>query len=149
MMWTRIAGRELRALARERSSHVLAGVSVLLLATSVFAPLAGFRANEEWKRTSSEKVREQWLTQGSRHPHSAAHYGIVAFRPLPATALLDPGVSEFIGQAQPLETHERHFAIHPQVEEATSARRMAGLSPSMLALALIPLLVILVGYNAI
>jgi ABC-2 type transport system permease protein len=147
--WIKIARRELRSLFRDRSLPVLAAAVAVLVALSVYAPRPAFRAAEEWKRASALAVRQQWVTQGSRHPHAAAHYGSYAFRPLSAIALLESGVSEYIGQTQPLETHSRHFAIHPPIEDSTSARRMAGLSSSSLALALFPLLLIVFGYGAL
>ncbi len=145
----RIARCELKTLAREPGTAAAVLATVVLLSLAVYARLPAFRATEAWKRGAAEEVRRQWVEQGVRHPHSAAHYGLYAFRPLPAEALLEPGVSEFIGQTQPLETHKRSFPIHAPVDNATPAARMAGLSPSMVALALIPLVLILFGYGAL
>jgi len=145
----RIAIQELRSLLRSRALLAAWGACALLLGFSVFIRVPAHLAAERWKTETAQIVRDQWVNQGSRHPHSAAHYGIYAFRPLSSTAVLEPGVSEFIGQTLPLETHQRHFAIHPPVDDATTARRMAGLSPSLIALSLIPLLLILFGYGMV
>jgi len=145
----RIAMQELRSLLRNRALWAAWTACAVLLGFSVLIRIPAYLEAERWKAETARVVRGQWVTQGSRHPHSAAHYGIYAFRPLGPTAVLDPGISEFIGQTLPLETHQRHFAIHPPVDDATAARRMAGLSPSLIALSLIPLLLILFGYGLV
>jgi ABC-2 type transport system permease protein len=137
--------KELREVWRHRGSVAVLAAMAAVLAVSAASGLPRHRSTEAWKAEAARTVRTQWLTQGARHPHSAAHYGILAFRPLPATAMLEPGVSAFVGQMLPLETHERAFAVHAPVEDATSATRMGDLSPAMLALTLIPLLVVLAG----
>jgi ABC-2 type transport system permease protein len=144
-----IVRKELREIWRQPGTLITLGVVAFLMAASVLPGVANYRATEQWKTTATATVREQWLTQGARHPHSAAHYGIIAFRPLPSTALVEPGVSEFVGQMLPLETHERAFPMYQPAEDATSAARFAPLSPSLLSLTLVPLVVILAGFRAI
>ena len=121
----------------------------VLVAMTLFSVLPRYRAGEAWKATAARAVRDQWVAQGARHPHAAAHFGIVAFRPLASTALIEPGVSSFIGQMLPLETHQRAFATYPPAEDATSAARMSALSPALLSLTLVPLIVVLTGFRAI
>jgi ABC-2 type transport system permease protein len=141
--------KELREIWRQPVARVgLAGLSVLH-GVALFSGLPRYRAGEAWKADAARSVREQWITQGARHPHSAAHFGIVAFRPLESTAILEPGVSSFIGQMLPLQTHYRAFAIWSPAEDQTSAARMSGLSPAQLSLALVPLIVVLAGFRAL
>ena len=87
--------------------------------------------------------------QGVRHPHSAAHFGVIAFRPRAAGALIEPGVSDVVGQMLTLETHTRGFPSAAPADDRTSAGRTQSLSPSMLALTFLPLLVILAGHRLI
>jgi ABC-2 type transport system permease protein len=110
-----ILRKELRDLWRQRSTRVaLAGLAVLVL-VALGSVLPRYRAGEAWKAEAAAAVREQWLTQGARHPHSAAHFGIVAFRPVASTGLIEPGVSSHVGQVLPLETHQRAFpTYHPR-----------------------------------
>lgn len=64
--------------------------------------------------------------------------------------MIEPGVSAFVGQMLPLETHARAFATYPPSEDTTSsAARLAPLSPALLSLTLIPLLIILFGYRSV
>jgi ABC-2 type transport system permease protein len=122
----------------------LTGVA-LLTGVTVFSAVPAYRTTEAWKSDATRLVREQWITQGTRHPHSAAHYGIAAIRPLASSALLEPGVSAYVGQMLPLQTHVRGFPVYAPIEDASSAGRLSPLSSSLMALTLIPLLIILCG----
>jgi ABC-2 type transport system permease protein len=144
-----ILRKELREIWRQPGTvAALAGLAVLVT-VALGSALPRYRSGEAWKAAATRDVREQWVTQGARHPHSAAHFGILAFRPLESTALIEPGVSMFVGQMLPLETHQRAFPIYPPAEDLTSAARMSPLSPALLSLTLVPLIVILTGYRAI
>jgi len=145
----RIAAREWRDLGRDPGTRALGVAVIALLAWSVVSAVPRHRAAERWKADAAETVRRQWLTQGERHPHSAAHFGIVAFRAEPATALLEPGVSAEVGQVIPLVTHMRAFPRHAAAAERTSAVRYAPVSPAWLALTLLPFVVIAAGHRAI
>lgn len=140
-----VVRKELKDARRQPGFSVGAAGLAILLAATVFSAVPAYRATEQWKADAARTVREQWITQGARHPHSAAHYGVAAFRPLANTALLEPGVSAYVGQMLPLETHQRAFPVHAPIEDTTSAARAAPLSPALLALTVIPLLVILAG----
>lgn len=127
----------------------LTAATLLLLAAATLAAVPAHRLSEQRKAESAATVRAQWLEQGARHPHSAAHFGIVAFRQLPGTALLEPGVSAVVGQAVPLVTHQRAFALDPAAADRSSAVRYAPSSPAWLALTLLPFVVIVAGHRAI
>jgi ABC-2 type transport system permease protein len=147
--FTHILRKELREIWRQPgTAAALAGLAVLV-AVALGSGLPRYRSGETWKVAAAQAVREQWVTQGARHPHSAAHFGVIAFRPLESTALIEPGVSLFVGQMLPLETHQRAFPVYPPAEELTSAARMSPLSPALLSLTLVPLVIILIGYRAI
>jgi ABC-2 type transport system permease protein len=147
--FTHILRKELREIWRQPgTAAALAGLAVLV-AVALGSGLPRYRSGETWKAAAAQAVREQWVTQGARHPHSAAHFGVIAFRPLAGTALIEPGVSMFVGQMLPLETHQRAFPVYPPAEDLTSAARMSPLSPALLSLTLVPLVIILIGYRAI
>ncbi len=42
-------------------------------------------------------AREHWESQGEKNPHSAAHYGIYAFKPRLALSFVDEGVDPYTG----------------------------------------------------
>jgi ABC-2 type transport system permease protein len=141
--------KELREIWRQRWIAAAMGSLALLVTAALASTLPAYRSGEAWKAAAARTVRDQWVTQGSRHPHAAAHFGIVAFRPLESTALIEPGVSRFVGQMIPLETHQRAFAAWRPAEDATSASRMGQLSPALLSLTLVPLIIAIIGGRAI
>lgn len=144
-----IIRKELREIRRQPGAMAMAALVTVLLGVTVLTGVPSHRATERWKADATGEVRRQWLTQGARHPHSAAHYGIIAFRPLEGTALIEPGVSAFVGQMLPLETHQRAFPTYAPSEDSTSASRLGTLSPALLSLVLGPLVIVLVGYGAV
>ncbi|MEL7045724.1 MAG: DUF3526 domain-containing protein [Pseudomonadota bacterium] len=65
--------------------------------------------------------RQTWLNQGERNPHGAAHFANWAFRPLTATALLDPGVTRYATVAIWLEAHKQNIGVgRPSEDQATT-----------------------------
>jgi len=134
---------------RDPAIVVLSLAILLLLAAATTAALPAHRLSETWKAEAAATVREQWLSQGDRHPHSAAHFGVIAFRSQEGTALLEPGVSAVVGQVVPLVTHERAFPRYPAAADRSSAVRYAPASPSWLGLTLLPFVIIVAGHRAI
>jgi len=103
------------------------------------------RSHLEMQRTE----RERWLSQGNKNPHSAAHQGIFVFRPQLATAAIDPGIDPYVGQAVHLEAHsQRLFRFRP-AEDSAPARRLGELTVAATLQKIVPLLIILLAFNAL
>ncbi len=67
-----------------------------------------------------EQARQQWLTQGERHPHRAAHFGTYVTKPELSLAFFEPGLRPFAGQTLWLEAHDRPaFANIPAEDDLT------------------------------
>jgi ABC-2 type transport system permease protein len=144
-----IVRKELQEFCRQPGTLGVAASVGVLFAVTTIGGVPQHRAAEQWKAEATREVRQQWITQGTRHPHSAAHYGVIAFRPLESVALIEPGVSAYVGQMLPLHTHQRAFPTYAPSEVATSATRLGTLSPALLSLTIISLMIILAGYGAL
>lgn len=128
-------------LAVLRDGRVLTGAAALLalgiiaLASGAarYSALAGERA------AAQALVAEQWTQQGEKNPHSAAHYGVYAFRPALPLSFFDPGVVSFEGVAIWLEAHKRNFATGRPADDMTPLARFGELSLSFVFQALVPL----------
>ncbi|MEZ5514448.1 MAG: DUF3526 domain-containing protein [Steroidobacteraceae bacterium] len=137
-------------LAVLRDGRVLTGAAALLalgiiaLASGAarYSALAGERA------AAQALVAEQWTQQGEKNPHSAAHYGVYAFRPALPLSFFDPGVVSFEGVAIWLEAHKRNFATGRPADDMTPLARFGELSLSFVFQALVPLALILMAYAA-
>ncbi len=143
-----VARKEFRGALRD--GRVLAGACVLLLLGIVALASAGAR----YENVSRERgvaqalIQEQWANQGEKNPHSAAHYGIYAFRPALPLSFFDPGVLSYEGVSIWLEAHKRNFAAGRPADDMTALARFGELSLGFVFQALVPLGLLLMAYAA-
>jgi ABC-2 type transport system permease protein len=116
----RIARREILLQFRDgRMRMALLVLLASLLAACVSGWLQFNQAARE-QRLFEEEAREQWLTQGERHPHRAAHFGTYVTKPELSLAFFEPGLRPFAGQTLWLEAHDRPaFANVPAEDDLT------------------------------
>lgn len=119
MLWS-IARAELRLQLRD-GRLVLAGLA--LLAALLAAAVTGwvqFERSEAERAHFVTEARAQWLNQGERHPHRAAHFGAYVAKPELSLAMFEPGLRPFAGQTLWLEAHDRPaFANIPSEDDLT------------------------------
>jgi ABC-2 type transport system permease protein len=141
-----VARKEFRGALRD--GRVLAGAGMLLLLGIVALASAGARyAHVASERAVAQAlIQEQWTSQGEKNPHSAAHYGIYAFRPALPLSFFDPGVLSYEGVSIWLEAHRRNFATGRPADDMTALARFGELSLAFVFQALVPLGLLLMGY---
>jgi len=101
-------------------------------------------------RLAAELLDEQtFIAQGARNPHSVAHFSRFAFRPLPATMTLDPGIVDYAGSAVWMEAHAQDPANVRAAEDRVDLGRLADANLAWLLQVLAPLLIIALGYDAV
>jgi ABC-2 type transport system permease protein len=147
-MITRIARKEFTEMIRDGRYAWAAAIIFTLLTVSL---VTGWRQHAEVKRqqtAAQESQRAFWLNQGAKNPHSAAHYGVYAFKPQLALAAVDKGLDPYLGVSQFLEAHRQNAAQFRPVEDATPLARFGELTAATTLQVLLPLLIILLGYNA-
>jgi ABC-2 type transport system permease protein len=126
-----------------------AAVLVFLLAAVGLVSGALHLGTVRAEREQARRVtRAQWLEQGEKNPHSAAHYGVWAFKPESPLAAFDPGLEPYTGVAVYLEAHKQNPARYRPVADATAAARFGELSGAGVLQLLVPLLVILLTFSA-
>lgn len=143
-----VARKEFRGALRD--GRVLAGAVVLLLLGLVALASAAARyASVSAERAVAQAlIQEQWTAQGEKNPHSAAHYGVYAFRPALPLGFFDPGVASYEGVSIWLEAHKRNFAVGRPADDMTALVRFGELSLAFVFQALVPLGLILMAYGA-
>jgi len=147
MMWL-IALKDLRERLRDGRLYWAGSVVVLLLLTAL---AVGWQHQMQARAEQVAAQRadyEDWLKQGARHPHDAAHQGMHAFKPQAALALIDPGINPYIGSTVWLQAHRQSEVKFRPAQDATGLQRFGDLSVGWILQALGPLLVILLGFNA-
>ncbi|MBM3263684.1 MAG: DUF3526 domain-containing protein [candidate division Zixibacteria bacterium] len=148
MLW-RIARKEFTELVRDGRFRWSAVFVLLLLMASVGMGWKNYREVSAQHRTAQEAMRAFWLNQGEKSPHSAAHYGLYAFKPRTPLSLVDQGVDAFTGVSVWLEAHKQNeFKFRP-AQDATAVRRFGELTAAMALQLLMPLLIILLTFSSL
>ena len=94
-------------------------------------------------------ARDHWESQGEKNPHSAAHYGIYAFKPRLALSFVDEGVDPYAGTSVWLEAHRQNDFLLRPAQDATAAQRVGALTAAQVLQHLVPLLIILLTFGAL
>ena len=143
-----IALKDLRERLRDGRLYWAGGIVALLLLTALAVGYAHQRNARVEQAAAQDADYQDWLRQGARHPHDAAHQGMHVFKPDPALALLDPGINPYIGNAIWLQAHRQSEVKFRPAQDATGLQRFGDLSAAWILQALGPLLVIVLGFNA-
>lgn len=144
-----IVGREFTEWSRDWRLRALAGGCVLLLLAMALLGWQTTVAQMEARTAASAQETANFLSQGAKNPHAAAHFGQYAFRPLLLPAAIDPGVSAWMGSMIWMEAHRRNLAEFRPAEDGAGHGPAVGLSVSWVLQYVLPLLVIMIGFAAI
>lgn len=147
-MIARIARKEYLEMTRDGRFRAAFAVVMTLLLASLALGWKHYRDVDAQRREARQTTRRQWLEQGEKAPHGAAHYGVYAFKPRPPLALVDPGVDAFTGVAVWLEAHKRNDLRHRPARDATALARFGELSAAAVLQLLVPLLIIVLAFPA-
>ena len=109
-----------------------AAIMILLLLTAMMAGYQKYSAAVRIQQAAQGGSNEQWLDQGDKNPHSAAHYGNYAFKPAGPLSYFDNGISNFTGTAVFMEAHRQNFAIGRPASDQSSIARFGDLSGAMI-----------------
>lgn len=118
-----------------------------LFAVALTTGIQYYTTHSTISRSAQKASYEQWLNQGKKNPHSAAHYGFYAFKPLSPLAIIDRGMENYLGQAVWLEAHNQNEVKERDATDAGSIVRFGNLSIAFIFIFLIPLLIVLIGFN--
>lgn len=143
-----IARQEITEMLRDGRVRWCGGIVLALLAMAFLTGWARHRELSAQHRMAQEATRRHWLTQGQKNPHSAAHYGIYAFKPKLPMAVLDTGTEPFTGVAVWLEAHKQNEFKYRPAQDATMLARFGELTAATVLQLLIPLLLVIVTFGA-
>lgn len=143
----RIAQKEVKEIVRDGRFRITAGIVFLLLLTAILVSRSYYKSINEQHEQAKKNARSEWINQGKKNPHSAAHYGTYAFKPKYPLSLMDNGVDKYAGVSIFLEAHNRGEAQYMAAQDQTLSR-FGDLTPDFVLMFIIPLLIILIGFNA-
>ena len=146
-MWWIIAKREFTDLSRD--GHVR--WSGLTLSTLLLVALAtGWHQQQAVtgeQASAARMVRETWLAQPPKDPHSAAHYGAYLFKPRQPLGLIDIGVSNYTGVAVWLEAHRQNEFLFRPAQDQTAVARFIEFTVAGALQVLVPVLIALLVHT--
>lgn len=148
MVLVQIARRELIELWRDGRLVLAGSLMPLLLCTALAVGWQQQRSVEAERVVAQHVDHDDWLRQGERHPHDAAHQGLHAFKPTPPASLIDPGINPYVGSTIWLQAHRQSELRFRPAQDATGLQRFGSLSVAWVLQVLGPLLVIVLGFNA-
>lgn len=122
----------------------------LILAVGSALLTAGQMSDAAHERAHLQaEAEETFFNQPDRHPHRMVHYGHYAFRAPPPLSIVDPGVDAFTGTSIFLEGHRQNSAMFADRQASAGLAGFGALTPAFVLQTLAPLLLILMGYNAL
>lgn len=137
---------ELRRDGRLRWS---AAIVFALLAVSLVVGWHHYQDVRIQHEQAQEAMRAQWLNQGPKNAHSAAHYGVYAFKPTLPLSFVDSGLDAYTGVAVWLEAHKQdEFRFRP-AQDATAVERFGELTPARVMELLVPLVIIILTFSSV
>ena len=146
-MVMRIARKELLEMTRDGRFRIAGGVVLLLLLTALGL---GWRRHADVTtahEAAIEKERDIWESQGEKSPHSAAHYGVYAFKPTGRLAFFDPGTEAYTGVTVWLEAHKQNQFLYRPARDGNTLQRFGELTAAAVLQLLLPLLIILLTFS--
>ena len=144
-----IARKEFQDTWRDGRFRWAAAIVLVLLGVAFLLA----RQQVEHQRTEREDAtkmeRDNWLNQGKKNAHAAAHYGVYVFKPVAPLSVFDRGLQPFVGNTVYLEAHRQNQAAFLPAQDATSMRRFGDLTAAACLQLLLPLLIILLAFGTL
>lgn len=144
----KIARKEFTEMRRDKRFRWSALIVLLLLFTALALGWKNYSIAKAEQTKAETESRESWENQGERNPHSAAHFGVYAFRPVMPLSLIDSGLDNFTGTNIWVEAHYQNPQRGRPIEDATALQRFGELTAAGVLQLLLPLVIIFLAFDA-
>jgi ABC-2 type transport system permease protein len=134
---------------REGRFWAALALTAVLAVFCIASTRKAYQVQTAQQRAAAEETHQQFLDQGDKNPHTAAHYGMYAFKPISLLSLIDPGVLPYTGVAIFMEPHRQNTALFRPAEDSSSSARFSSLSISTLMLVFVPFLIVAMLYDSV
>ena len=137
--------------ARDAARRPVSSARRVVLVLSAVVARRGWKQYVDVQRQhleAQQATRAQWLNQPEKNPHSAAHYGMYAFKPKSRLSMVDTGVDPYVGVAAWLEAHKQNEFRYRPAQDRTAMQRFGELTAAESFLVILPLFIVLVTFAA-
>jgi len=132
---------------RDIRIQISGGILIVLMITAVLVGKQGQKQIQEERMKAQSAMHDKWLNQGNKHPHSAAHYGHIAFKPKTTLSFLDIGLDNFTGISVFLEAHKQNEVLYSSAQDSNVMTRFGEMTGALILQVLLPLLIIFLTFN--
>ena len=132
---------------RDVRLQVSAVILLILMTTAVLVGKEGQKLIQEEREEAQAAMYDQWLDQGNKHPHSAAHFGQFAFKPKPVLSFLDVGLDNYTGVTIFLEAHKQNEVLFSGAQDSNGMSRFGELTVALVFQVFLPLLIVFLAFN--
>lgn len=143
-----VARKEMTEMFRDGRFRWSAGITMALLVGALALGWQHYSEVNAQHEAARAATRQNWLHQPTKSPHSAAHYGVYAFKPKMPLSLVDQGVDPYVGVSAWLEAHKQNEFKFKPAQDATALQRLGELTGATVLQLLIPLVIILLTFSA-
>ena len=144
-----IARKEFQDTWRDGRFRWAAVIVLALLCVSFLLARQQVDHQRKEREEATKMERDNWLNQGQKNAHAAAHYGVYVFKPVAPLSVFDRGLQPFVGSTVYLEAHRQNQAAFLPAQDSTSMRRFGDLTAAACLQLLLPLLIILFAFGAL
>ncbi len=143
-----IARKEFTELLRDGRFRWTALIVFGLLVAALGLGWKNYASQRGEQQRAEAESRASWEGQGKRNPHSAAHFGVYAFKPKMPLSLVDSGLDNFTGTNIWVEAHYQNPQRGRPVEDATALQRFGELTAAGVLQLLLPLVIVFLAFDA-
>lgn len=147
-MIERIAKKEFTEMWRDGRFRTSAVIVLSLLVAALAVGWKNYTTARAEQTRGQAESRASWTDQGERNPHSAAHFGVYAFKPKMPLSLIDAGLDNYTGTNVWVEAHYQNPLRGRPVEDATALQRFGELTAAGVLQLLLPLVIIFLTFDA-
>ena len=144
-----IARKEFQDTWRDGRFRWAAVIVLALLGVSFLLARQQVDHQRKEREEATKMERDNWLNQGRKNAHAAAHYGVYVFKPVAPLSVFDRGLQPFVGSTVYLEAHRQNQAAFLPAQDSTSMRRFGDLTAAACLQLLLPLLIILFAFGTL
>ena len=148
-MISHIVTKEAAELTGESRFRWATAVLYALFAVALFTGYLYYNQTNTEHQIAQRTSYQQWLNQDPKSPHAAAHYGLYAYKPVPLMAVLDKGMDDYLGSAVWLEAHNQNDVKLRTIQDSATLSRFGALTVGFVLQFLVPLLLILLSFDAV